>query len=146
MKKSLLLGAVYIFLLISSGCSMNAKLYPVNDIAQPTGLLEAKYFPVSAGSANVTIEMPDGEILEGQFTLIEGPTANFGSILAAEGNASAVGVSGGTTSGGKFPGVGTLIGDRGTRMDCEFNRSSFGGGVGACLTTTGALYRLHMPR
>lgn len=68
---------------------MNAKLYPVNDIAQPTGHLIAEYFPASAGSANVTVKMPDGEVLEGQFTLIEGPTASFGSILAAEGNTSA---------------------------------------------------------
>jgi hypothetical protein len=133
-------------LCVIAGCTLTANMYPINKAAEETGPLEAKYFPTSGGNANVTVQMPDGEILKGQFTLIEGPTANFGSIMAAEGKTSALSVSGGSASSGKYPGVGTLIGDRGTKMECEFYRSSFGGGVGACQSSSGGLYRLHMAR
>lgn len=146
MKKSHLLWMTCIFLLAASGCSTNAKLYPLNDTAQPTGVLRAKYFTNAAGSASVTVEMPDGEVLLGHFTLLDKPQDDFGAILAAEEYTAAVAAADEPEPEDEFPGFGTFVGDRGTRMDCEFNRFSSGGGSGACLTTDGALYRLYMPR
>lgn len=136
MKKSRLLGLACILLFTASGCSIHGKLYPSNDIAAADGVLEATITRTAGGTAPIVIPMPSrNETLTGSITIIKVPPSGFGTIL---GDVNAVGV---VNTTGQTVAVGTLLGDKGTRMECEIIWVV--GGAGACKTSDGGLYRLH---
>jgi hypothetical protein len=82
-------------------------------------------------STDVTIQLPDGEVLQGQLTLLNKKPDDFGALYKDAGEFIP---SKGT------PGTGELAGDKGTQMNCEFFRGA-AGGEGICKTTNGALYK-----
>jgi len=144
MKKLALLVFVLLFL---TACTKNARLYPVNDLAKTTGVLKAKYSDSGTGHGEMTIVMPDGEALRGEYTTGRAINLNFGNILSnvygTEGDAFGTGTSTVLRLQGSNPGIATLYGDRGTKMQCEYfvgNRA--GKGRGACKKNDGSLYRL----
>jgi len=137
-------------------CTASVRLYPVNDLAAPTGVLVGEYVNYGIGSGRVTVRMPNGEVLQGEYTTVDTSTTGFGSIFSqvsgsAYGTGGTVATSGtGTAFGsatyvkGASPGVVSLFGNRGTSMQCEyFVNNLSGSGSGACRSNSGALYRLH---
>ena len=144
MKKLALLVFVLLFLV---ACTKYARLYPVNDLASKTGVLQAKYVDSGKGYGEITIVMPDGEILSGEYTTGRAINLNFGNILSnvygTEGGAFGTGTSTAFRLSDTSPGIATLYGDRGTMMQCEyFIGKRAGKGRGACKKNDGSLYRL----
>jgi hypothetical protein len=88
-------------LLGMAGCTIDRSphLYPANDAASATGVLEAHF--VGHGTLHGTAEMtmPDGEFLQGEYSIVSGGSVSFGSIFGTVyGRGGAV--SGSGTSGG----------------------------------------------
>ena len=146
MKKQALLVVIMLFLL---GCTSTkqARLYPVNDKAAETGTLQAKYVDSGAGGGEASIIMPDGEILNGEYSTVDNSTVGFGSIYTSVyGTGGSAFGSGSATSfsvPGSSPGIAPFYGTNGTMMQCEYFVSRSGKGGGACKSDDGALYRLH---
>lgn len=142
--------AVFLSLLAQSACAFtivrNAHLYPANDLARPSGVLEATFEAHGTGHGNVTITLPDGEVAKGEFSIVRGGSVGFGTIYGevygdVSGSVSATTAS--RTMPGGSPGMASAYGDHGTSVDCEFyNDNTSGHGMGACKTSKGALYRL----
>jgi hypothetical protein len=144
MKKLALLVFVLLFLV---ACTKYARLYPVNDLASSTGVIKVKYFESGTGYGEITIVMPDGEILSGEYTTGRAINLNFGNILSSvygtEGGAFGTGTETVLRLQGGNPGIATLYGDRGNKMQCEyFVGNQAGKGRGACKKNDGSLYRL----
>lgn len=116
-----------------TGCARVGHLYPANDAAAATGILQAHFMAYGTGHGEGRITMPDGELLTGEYSLVRGGSVSFGSIFAAAG-----GVSGSATTTtyaipGGSPGTASLFGDKGTSMQCEFYNDNFSGhGYGGC--------------
>ncbi|MEN8233178.1 MAG: hypothetical protein ABFR35_10955 [Thermodesulfobacteriota bacterium] len=144
MKKLALLVFVLLFLM---ACTKYARLYPVNDLASTTGVLKAKYSDYGTGYGEITIVMPDGETLSGEYTTGRAINLNFGNILSnvygTEGGAFGTGTSTSFRLSDTSPGIANLYSDRGTMMQCEyFIGKRAGKGRGACKKNDGSLYRL----
>jgi len=144
MKKLTLLVFVLMFLM---ACTQYARLYPVNDLASTTGVLKANYIESGAGYGEITIVMPDGETLSGEYTTGRAINRNFGNLLSnvygTEGGAFGSGTSTSFRLSDTSPGIATLYGDKGTLMQCEyFIGKRAGKGRGACKKNDGSLYRL----
>ena len=144
MKKLALLVFVLLFLV---ACTKHARLYPVNDLASTTGVLKAKYSDYGTGYGEITIVMPDGETLSGEYTTGRNINLNFGNILSnvygTEGGAFGTGTSTSFRLSDTSPGIANLYSDRGTMMQCEyFIGKRAGKGRGACKKNDGSLYRL----
>ena len=144
MKKLALLAFVLPFLV---ACTKYARLYPVNDLASTTGVLKAKYSDSGKGYGEITIVMPDGETLSGEYTTGRAINRNFGNLLSnvygTEGGAVGTGTSTSHRLSDTSPGIANLYSDRGTMMQCEyFIGKRAGKGRGACKKNDGSLYRL----
>jgi hypothetical protein len=144
MKKLALLVFVLLFL---AACTKHARLYPVNDLASTTGVLKAKYIESGTGYGVITIVMPDGETLSGEYTTGRAINLNFGNILSnvygTEEGAFGTGTSTSFRLSDTSPGIASLYSDRGTMMQCEyFIGKRAGKGRGACKKNDGSLYRL----
>jgi len=144
MKKLALLVFVLLFL---GACTQYARLYPVNDLASATGVLKAQYTESGTGYGEITIAMPDGETLSGEYTIGRAINRNFGNILSnvygTEGGAFGIGTSTSFRLSDTSPGIATLYGNRGNMMQCEyFIGKRAGKGRGACVTIDGSLYRI----
>jgi len=122
-------------------------MYPANDLAISTGVLQALFVAHGTGNGDVTITMPDGEVVKGEYSIVRGGSASFGTIYGSVyGAAGSASVSGSTSSyvvPGGSPGTASAFGGKGTTMQCEFYNDNFSGhGNGACSSNKGALYRL----
>jgi len=126
--------------LLISGCTREARLYPSVDSPSNVGVLKATYVDYGLGMGSIRAEMPDGEKLEGEYSTQDNAIYGFGSIISQAGSATLSAAS----FGGSQRGVASLIGDRGTRMQCEyFTNVMTGSGAGACKTSKGAIFQLH---
>jgi hypothetical protein len=144
MKTFLLIVAISTSL---TGCTRNARLYPANDLAIAGGVLVANFKSYGSGNGEIEIGMPDGEILSGEYSLVRGGSASFGSlygsVYSTEGSATVSGSANSRTIPGGSQGMASLFGNKGTAMECEFINDNFSGhGNGACKTSTKAMYRL----
>jgi len=147
MKQLAMLVFVLLFLVACTQYARLARLYPVNDLAKTTGELKANYAESGTGYGKITIAMPDGETLSGEYTTGRAINLNFGTILSkvygTEGGAFGTGTSASYRLSDTSPGIATLYGDRGTMMQCEyFIGKRAGKGRGACEKNDGSLYRL----
>jgi hypothetical protein len=123
------------------------RLYPANDVAATSGVLTLEYVSRGTGAGPITIVMPNGETMQGEYTIVRGGGVGFGSIFATvygpQGSASGVATSTSHDIPGGSPGVASLFGDRGTSMQCEFYNDNISGhGYGACRSSNGAVWRL----
>ncbi len=144
MKTFLLFAAICTSL---TGCSRNARLYPANDIAIAGGVLVAKFKSYGSGNGEIEISMPDGEVLNGEYSLVRGGSSSFGSLYGSVygtgGSATITGSANSHIIPGGSQGMASLFGNKGTAMECEFINDNFSGhGNGACKTSTKAMYRL----
>lgn len=93
------------------------------------------------------IAMPDGEALQGEYSIVAGGSVNFGSVFGTVygrgGLSSVSGTSTGFAMAGSGEGHASLFGNRGTSVHCEFlNNNLTGHGYGACESSKGGLYRM----
>lgn len=154
-----------------AGCAQSGTLYPANPQASRIGPLSLEYTAYGTGAGPVRISMPSGELLTGQYRVVENSTFDYGSSstvasgnAVSYGSATAYGPGGvvtatgtGTTYGtaratttsinqvtpGSRSGMCSMVGDRGTTGTCEFfvNRLT-GVGGGSCQLSNGAQYNL----
>ena len=132
-----------------AGCAVEreAHLYPINEAANATGLIEGKTIGHGQGHGTIEGTMPDGEHLQGEFSIVFGGSVGFGNILAtansAAGSVTASGFSTSVAISDSGQGSAVLSGDRGTSIQCEFlNNNLTGHGYGACKSSKGGLYRM----
>jgi hypothetical protein len=86
------------------------------------------------GRGPVTVTMPDGEILKGEYQITE--NAAIGVGLSGARTATAIGYGSGR------PVVISATGERGTIMNCEGAADIGGHGSGVCETNKGGKYRV----
>jgi hypothetical protein len=126
------IGILAIVLL--SGCADQARVYPMDDAAMRSGAPTFEFVRQGLGHGPVTVTMPDGEILHGEYQITENA-------------AIGVGFSGGRTTtaigyGGGRPVVISATGERGTILNCEGAASIGGHGSAVCKTNHDATYRV----
>jgi len=132
-----------------AGCARTGTLYPVHLAGpnSPNVALKATFIASGTGHGKITLPMPDGEILSGEFSLIRGGEFRSDSIYASVWGPGGYANASGSGSGFSIPsaarGVASVIGNKGTRMDCEFTNDNFSGhGYGACKSSTGDTYKM----
>ena len=124
-------------------------LYPINEVASKTGVLGGHIVGHGNLHGTMDISMPDGELLEGEYSIVPDGSVSvgFGSIFTtvygAHGTASGVA----TANTFSFPaggqGAASLYGNKRTTLQCEFvNSNMTGHGYGACKTSSGGIYRM----
>lgn len=143
MKRILLLALTVAL----NGCTMSARLYPVNDLAASTGVLIAKYKSYGTQRGEMTVTLPSGEILNGEYSVVSGGSIGFGNVYGqvySQGHvATGYATSNSFSMSGSGKGMASLFGDKGSVMTCEFLANNFSGhGHGGCKTSAGALYRV----
>lgn len=134
--------------LLLLACAGTARLYPANDRASEIGGILALQWQETglSGTGKTSVQMPDGEIMTGEFTVIRQGTVGFGNIFGQVYGPK--GMATGTAFGTSFtesiqkPFAATLIGNKGGRMTCEGYTSNYHG-TGACEHSNGSLYRMH---
>ena len=135
--------------LLATGCTVvrEPQLFPTNDIANATGVLHGKFVGHGQGHGTMEVAMPDGEKLEGEYSVVLQGAVGFGNVFASVygpgGTVSGSGMSSSMMVSGSGQGMALISGNRGTSMQCEFMNSNFTGhGYGGCKTSKGALYRM----
>jgi hypothetical protein len=118
--------------LFLTGCIENAKVIPLDETAKAIGTpkFEIALHPSAHGGVGVT--MPDGEILQGEYQILE--TSEV--AMAASGQYVATGLPIGTHR--------VILNATGVRtvMKCDGMTNAEGHGSGLCATSTGAHYRV----
>lgn len=147
MKKLLLLGPVLLTACGIWGSTRQGRLYPSNDPATAGGVLTLEYVSYGTGSGPITVAMPGGELMQGEYSIVRGGAVGFGSIFATVfgplGSASGAATNTSYSIPGGSPGVASLFSNRGKSMQCEFyNDNVSGHGYGACRASSGEVWRL----
>ncbi|MFZ1964782.1 MAG: hypothetical protein WAU78_15185 [Roseiarcus sp.] len=140
-------GMALIFSLGACAVAREPQLYPINDTANQSGVLDAKMLGHGEGHGTLEIVAPDGEKFQGEYSIVFGSSVGFRSILAtssgAAGSATTSGFSTNVAISGSGQGSAVLSGDRGTSIQCEFlNNNLTGHGYGGCQSSKGGLYRM----
>lgn len=143
-----------ILLPLLSACTFNgiAQLYPQNAEAQKLGAFSITYKDIGY-SGPLDFTLPDGEHFRGSYTsLPQGYSVsggsytllNTGAFTANPQFAQEIANNRANVTADSIPGMVNAQGERGTAISCEYtiNRAARAG-VGACQTSTGAVYRMH---
>jgi hypothetical protein len=168
MNNNILIVMTLVFL---TACGQTGTLYPANKKAEQTGPLTLQYTAYGTGGGPAQVAMPNGEVLKGEYRVMENSVFGFGSSsTTVSGNAestghatvsgsggvatvnsvgSASGTAHGTTNSvsqstpGSRNGMCALVGDKGTNGSCDFFVNRFTGtGAGNCKFSNGAEYNL----
>ena len=59
------------------------NFYPANPEANAIGILMGEYQTVGLGAGSLRAVMPDGEVLTGQYAIVQAGASGFGSIYAS---------------------------------------------------------------
>jgi hypothetical protein len=117
-----------------SNCADSARMYPMDPTAMQAGTPKFEFVRQGMGRGPVTVTMPDGEILRGEYQITENAAVGVG--FAGARTATAVGYGSGR------PVVISATRDRGTVMNCEGTADIGGHGSGICETSRGNKYRV----
>jgi hypothetical protein len=100
-------------------------LYPTNDAATQTGVLEGHFVGHGNLHGIADLSMPDGEILKGEYSIVPyGSDSSF--LVSADGHGEAI-----------------VYGDNKTVGRCKFENNNYmGHGYGDCELSTGETYDL----
>lgn len=127
-----ILVSLILILILLIGCVRQVKLVDFNDGTTITG-------EYNTASKAVSITLPSGEVVRGEYVTLTSATIGFGSLFygANIGSMFAMGV------GGSSNGYAILTGDKGTVMEVIFSYSEWTGrGFGVAKTNKGAEYRV----
>jgi hypothetical protein len=114
--------------------TLQARLYPLNDIAGKTGALTATVVDNLHGHGTFSV-MFAGELLQGEASRVANDYPGFGRVhreVYGEGR---------MPSGRR--GIASAAGHKGTFVNCEYALSGASQGTGACQFSNGAKYQLH---
>jgi len=126
--------AAAISLSVLYGCADTARMYPMDDAAMSAGVPKLDFVKQGLGHGPVTVTMPDGEILKGEYQLTDNTAVGVG--FAGSHTATAIGVGSGRHV------VINATGPRGTILNCDGTADIGGKGSGVCETNRGAHYRV----
>ncbi len=133
--------------LFLTGCAEDARLYQINvEPGKPAQVIHATYMSYGLGHGSISVTMPDGEVLKGEYDVVERGSSSFGSVYGSVygpgGNASGMATGSALAIPNSSEGTAVLLGSRGTSMTCEFVTNNWTGkGNGACKSSSGGLYR-----
>lgn len=116
---------------------LQARLYPMNDIAQSAGFVTATITDQQAGRGSISLNYR-GQWLQGEATRVDASHAGFGRIHSQV-------LGGPVPAGNGRRGFANAVGG-GHSAQCEYQLSAPGQGVGACLFSDGAAYQMHFSR
>jgi hypothetical protein len=119
---------------LCGGCADQARVYPLDEAAMQAGVPKIEFVRSGLGSGPVTITMPDGEVLQGEYQVTE--NAAIGMGFSGGRSATAIGYGSGR------PVVVNAVGNRGTIMNCEGALDIGGHGSLICQTGRGQRYRM----
>jgi hypothetical protein len=114
--------------------SMQARLYPLNEMAGKMGALTALVTDNANGHATFTVSHA-GEVLRGEATRVPEGYAGFGKVHAE--------VYGTNRMPAGQRGIASAAGTQGSYVNCEYALTRANRGTGACLFSNGAKYQLH---
>lgn len=121
--------------MLLGGCTDSARVFPLDQASAAVGTPKFEFVRQGLGRGPVTVTMPDGEILKGEYQVTE--NASVG--VAFSGSRMATGMAYGS---GRHT-VANAVGDRGTIMNCDFVLDLGGHGSGLCQTSPqNAQYRV----
>jgi hypothetical protein len=120
--------------LMVPGCSDSARVYPLDPAAMQAGTPKIDFERRGMGRGPVTVTMPDGEMLHGEYQVTENASVGIG--VAGSQTATAIGY------GSNRHVVISATGDRGTIMNCDGAADIGGHGSGTCETSRGFKYRV----
>lgn len=130
------IAVVAALLLALAACTRYARLYNLE-----TGdVLRASFKDSPAAGGMMTVTMPWGETLTGEYTVMRAGSSEWGSIYVL-----GVGTAAGSASSMQHLNQGSAIatGPQGTILECEFVASSVSGNAtGGCRDNKGNTYRL----
>lgn len=141
MKGGNLLAIIAVTAMLA-GCATTANFYPINPQAEKLGLLHATLHEGMLGAGTMTMTLPSGEVLKGQFSTVNGPSTAFGSGSASIGGITGGGFGSMVASPGSRLGFAELMGNKGTTAQCEFEANPWSHGSGLCKFSNGAEYRV----
>jgi hypothetical protein len=114
--------------------ALQARLYPLNEMAGKTGALNANVMDNANGHAIFSVNFA-GEVLNGEASRVPADYPGFGSVHRE------------VYGSGRMPvgqrGIASATGARGTYVNCEYALNAPNRGTGACLFSNGAKYQLH---
>ena len=96
--------------------ALNVKLYPINDVANQTGVLTGEVTNMMTGKGRFTFNY-QGETLVGEATRVDNDERR---------------------------GIASAYGPRGTFVSCEYQMSSPKMGAGTCTFSNNAMYQMHI--
>ena len=126
--------AAFALALAVAACTDSARVYPLDPAAMQAGTPKIEFERRGMGRGPVTVTMPDGEILHGDYQVTE--NAAFGIGFAGTQTATAIGY------GSNRHVVISATGDRGTILNCDGVADIGGHGSGMCETSCGNKYRV----
>ena len=106
------------------GCAGTADTFPLNDAAKRLGPVRVSFTRTGIGSGPVTITMPNGEVLTGEYRVAFGSSEAF--AFSGSHSASAIVISDGPV---QFVATGPK-----TQMLCRGTSTPMGHGSGECQT------------
>ena len=114
--------------------SLQARLYPLNEIAGGMGPLTVTLTDNASGHASFGLTYA-GEVLQGEATRVGPNYPGFGKVHRE------------VYGDGRMPagqrGIASAAGARGTYVNCEYALTASNRGTGACLFSNGAKYQVH---
>jgi hypothetical protein len=114
--------------------TLQARLYPVNDIAGKIGALNATVVDTLNGHATFAVNY-QGETMQGEASRVADGAAGFGNVHRQ------------VYGDGRMPpgrrGIASAAGAHGNYVNCEYALSAATMGTGACVFSNGAMYQLH---
>jgi len=125
--------AVFIGFLLLSGCTDSARIFPMDQASLQAGVPKFEFVRQGLGHGPVTITMPSGEILHGEYQITE--DAAVGIAIAGARTATAVGYGSNRH---------TVVSANGpqTIMNCDATADVGGHGSGICQTDKGLKYQV----
>ena len=113
---------------------LQARLYPINDVAGQMGALSAVVNDNLNGHATFTVNY-GGDTLQGEASRVPNNYPGFGGVHRQ------------VYGDGRMPtgqrGIASAAGGRGSFVNCEYALTAAAKGTGACLFSNGARYQLH---
>jgi len=113
-----------------------ARLYPLNDTAAQTGMLQATVTDNLNGRGTFSLNFGN-ELMQGEATRVADNYPGYGRV-----HQQVYGQSPRPVSGFR-KGIANAAGARGAYVNCEYALNAQSTGTGACIFSNGAKYQLH---
>lgn len=125
---------ICLWLLSLAGCMDQARVFPLDDAAMRAGIPKIEFGRFGIGKGPVSVTMPDGEILKGEYQVTEN-SATAASLVGGK-------IIPTVAYGSNRAVVLSATGPRGTIIHCDATADTGGHGSGTCQTNKGTRYRV----